>query len=89
MYVTHHAPTGSQPPAIGLRGLTDSAAALKAFIDYRGPDALPSARVLSRPSATHALSSGGICGIATACGFVAGAVIILLSFMYIERRRKY
>ena len=89
VYVTHHAAAGSQPPAIGLRGLTDPATALEAFISYRGSDSLPPCRVLAHPPPSHDLTSGGICGIATAGGFVLGAVFISLAFVYTERRRKY
>lgn len=89
VYVTHHAAAGSQPPAIGLRSLTDPAAALAAFVESRGPDALPPARVLSHPPSSHSLTSGGICGIATACGFIAGAVFAALALFYTPRRKKY
>ncbi|EIW60502.1 acid protease [Trametes versicolor FP-101664 SS1] len=89
VYVTHHAANDTQPPKIGLRGLTDPAAALAAFIADRGADSGSPAQVLSQADHTNSLTGGGICGIATASGFVAGAVILVLVFSLTGYRRKY
>ncbi|KAI0637087.1 acid protease [Trametes polyzona] len=89
VYVTHHAANDTQPPMIGLRGLTDPAAALAAFIDDRGADSGPPANVRSRADHTGSLTGGDICGIATASGFVAGAVILVLVFAFTGHRKKY
>ncbi|KAI0781057.1 acid protease [Trametes elegans] len=88
VYVTHHAATDARPPTIGLRGLTDPPAALAAFIDDRGADPGPLAQVRAHAPHTNALTSADICGIATASGFVAGAVILLLIFTFAGYRRK-
>ncbi|KAH9946219.1 aspartic peptidase domain-containing protein [Epithele typhae] len=87
VYATHHVATGSRPPAIGLRGLTDPPAAQAAFVARRGADPLPPSRVVLPPPADRALTGGDICGIATACGVVAGAVIVVL-FMARKGRRR-
>ncbi|KAH9854110.1 acid protease [Lenzites betulinus] len=89
VYVTHHAANDSQPPKIGLRGLTDPAVALAAFINDRGPDPGGPVHVRARADHTSALTGGGICGIATASGFVAGAVVLVLVFTFTGHRRKY
>ncbi|KAI0721650.1 acid protease [Cerioporus squamosus] len=90
VYVTHHAATDSKPPAIGLRGLTDSSAALAAFLKDRGADTSPPANVSSHVSQSSTLTGGDICGIATAGGFVAGVVLVVLLFtvMRLCRRRR-
>lgn len=87
--MTHHAANDTQPPKIGLRGLTDPAVALAAFIADRGADSGSPAQVLSQADHTNSLTGGGICGIATASGFVAGAVILVLVFSLTGYRRKY
>ncbi|KAI8998749.1 acid protease [Trametes punicea] len=89
VYVTHHAATDSQPPKIGLRGLTDPAVALAAFIKDRGADAGPPAQVRARADHTGSLTGGDICGIATASGFVAGVVVLVLVFTFTGYRRRY
>ncbi|TBU50648.1 aspartic peptidase domain-containing protein [Dichomitus squalens] len=89
VYVTHHAATDSQPPAIGLLGTTHSDSALATFVQERGPDPLPQARVISNPPRSNSLTGADICGIATASGFVGGIAIIVLVFAFREWRRKY
>ncbi|KAI0646935.1 acid protease [Trametes meyenii] len=88
-YVTHHAATDSQPPRIGLRGLTDPTAALAAFINDRGADPNGPAQVRAHADRSNSLTGGDVCGIATAVGFVAGAVVLVLVFTFTGRRRKY
>ncbi|KAI0361969.1 acid protease [Trametes cingulata] len=89
VYVTHHVATDSQPPKIGLRGLTDPAVALAAFIDDRGADPGSPAQVRSSADHTNSLTSADICGVATAGGFVAGAVVLVLVFTFTGYRRKH
>ncbi|KAI0374768.1 acid protease [Pilatotrama ljubarskyi] len=89
VYVTHHAATDSQPPRIGLRGLTEPAVALAAFIEDRGADPGPPAQVRSSADHTNSLTSADICGVATAGGFVAGAVVLVLVFTFTGYRRKH
>ena len=88
MYVTHHAETDSKPPAIGLRGLTDPAAALEAFVNDRGADTSPPANVTSHAPQSNTLSGGDICGIAAAGGFVAGVVLVVLLCTFLRRCRR-
>ncbi len=87
--MTHHAATDAQPPVIGLRGLTDPEAALAAFIDDRGTDTSPLAHVLPYPTANNSLTGGGICGIVTAGGFVAGVILVVLVFSLRGCGKKY
>ncbi|KAL7283299.1 hypothetical protein ACG7TL_002728 [Trametes sanguinea] len=90
VYVTHHAASDSQPPRIGLRGLTDPTVALAAFIADRGVDPGPPAQVRTRADHTNSLTGGDICGIATAGGFVAGVAILVLVFTFTgHHHRKY
>ncbi|KAH9901270.1 acid protease [Cubamyces lactineus] len=89
VYVTHHAATDSQPPRIGLRGLTDPTIALAAFTDDRGVDPGGPAQVRAHADRTNTLTGGGICGVAAASGFVAGVVILVLVFTFTGYRRKY
>ncbi|KAI0336409.1 acid protease [Cubamyces sp. BRFM 1775] len=89
VYVTHHAATDSQPPRIGLRGLTDPTIALAAFTDDRGADPGGPAQVRAHADHTSTLTGGGICGVAAASGFVAGVVILVLVFTFTGYRRKY
>ncbi|RPD79952.1 acid protease [Lentinus tigrinus ALCF2SS1-7] len=93
VYVTHHAAIDSKPPAIGLRGLTDPAAALAAFVNDRGADTSPPANVSSHAPQSNTLSGGDICGIATAGGFVAGVMLAVLFYTFLKlcrrRRRHY
>ena len=89
VYVTHHAATDGQPPRIGLRGLTDPTIALAAFTDDRGVDPGGPVQVRAHADHTNTLTGGGICGVAAASGFVAGAVILVLVFTFTGYRRKY
>ncbi|GBE82352.1 acid protease [Sparassis crispa] len=79
VYVTHHVATSSQPPTIGLFGLTDPVSALTLFQEARGNDTNGPVKVLSSTHQSHGLGAGGICGIAVAAGFVLGAVVTFLS----------
>ena len=88
VYVTHRTGTDSQPPTIGLLGITDPGTALAAFIRERGQDPLPRAYIRSNPPGSSSLTGGEICGIATAGGFVGGVLIIVLVFTCIAFRRK-
>ncbi|KAI0831182.1 acid protease [Trametes gibbosa] len=89
VYVTHHAANDSQPPKIGLRGLTDPAFALAAFINDRGADPGGPVHIRAHTDHTNSLTGGGVCGIATAIGFVAGAVVLVLVLTFTGYRRKY
>ncbi|KAI0748003.1 acid protease [Daedaleopsis nitida] len=88
VYVTHHAATDTQPPAIGLHGLTDPAAALVAFTRDRGTDTSPPGDIRSRAPSSGMLSGGDICGIATAGGFLAGVIVVVVVYSLCGCRKK-
>ncbi|EKM55526.1 uncharacterized protein PHACADRAFT_256215 [Phanerochaete carnosa HHB-10118-sp] len=76
VYVVHHVGNSTQPPSIGLKGLTDPEASLINFRLERGNDPTAPVPVLGTVAhGGHAISEGAICGVAAAGGFVFGAVL--------------
>ncbi|PCH38253.1 acid protease [Wolfiporia cocos MD-104 SS10] len=88
VYVTHHAATSSQPPMIGLLGLTDATAAMAEFRENRGDDPAPPAQVHARARRTDHLTNADICGIAVASGFAFGVILTLLFHIFTRRPKQ-
>lgn len=87
MYIVHHAATGSQPPKVGLLGLTDPEGSMKDFRLIRGADPIGPAAVLTKATRHGpALSAVAIYSISGASGFVFGAVLTVIIYLCIGRK---
>lgn len=83
----HHVGNSSQPPMIGLLGLTDPVSALQNFRIERGDDSTPPAPVLSTVGhRSDGISGGAVCGIAAGAGVVFGAVLTVAFSACLSRR---
>lgn len=91
VYLVHHVGNSTQPPSVGIKGLTDPQTALTNFRLARGDDPTPPVPVLAKVThRRYAISEWAINGIALAGGFVVGSVLtVVISACVARRTNKY
>lgn len=87
VYVIHQGTTNSSPPMIGLLNTTDPSTALAEFTSSRGPDPAPPPSMLrAGSSATEVRDTVATCVVCGVCGFLIGAIGIMI--YRLRQRRK-
>ncbi|KAI0705835.1 acid protease [Cytidiella melzeri] len=89
VYIVHQVATGSQPPQVGLMGLTDTEGSLTNFRLTRGDDPTGPVSVLTTVTRHgQGLSAVTIYSISGASGFAFGAVLTAGLYLCLGRKRK-